>query len=368
MALMTGVTGDATTGATTGGMMAGVPGAAAGAIIGGGVGLISNIIGGNANANKSLDASKALTDYNTEKAYEEQMAVWNATNYSQQVEQMQKAGLNPALMYKQGAGSGASIGNGAATGTVNAGITGNGAATTMAAMQGMMMKAQIANIEADTTQKLSQAKANEAIPQVQQSQIQQNTANTSLANANAQLTETENKLQQINLNYKTETYDTSVQQFKDAAGQTTQALQIMKNDATVSDATVQTKIDQQLENLAETYVNIQSKQAGITLTQKQVWQISQSVAQNWQYVSQGQQTANATTQNAETNIRQQATNEANQINTNAQGWLNITNTIRKIGIDQRGVEYLENRQNWQNFRDATMGISTIANSITNAIK
>ena len=35
----------------------------------------------------------------------QQMDIWNATNYSAQIEQMKKAGLNPMLAYQQGGAS-----------------------------------------------------------------------------------------------------------------------------------------------------------------------------------------------------------------------------------------------------------------------
>lgn len=76
-------------------------------------------------------------------SYEHQLDMWNKTNYPAQVEQLKKAGLNPALMYGH-AGAGGTTGGGNAS--VGAGDAANTAATqnanTQQTMGGLaMMKA-----------------------------------------------------------------------------------------------------------------------------------------------------------------------------------------------------------------------------------
>ena len=53
-----------------------------------------------------------MQDYN----YQKQMEMWNNTNYPAQVQQLGKAGLNPALLYGKGGGGGATTGSGAGMG------------------------------------------------------------------------------------------------------------------------------------------------------------------------------------------------------------------------------------------------------------
>lgn len=84
--------------------------------------------------------------------YDQQMKLWEATNYGPQVEQMKKAGLNPALMYK-GAGAG---GVTQALGAPGVG-GGNAPVGGMEIMNMMMNKAQIELIKAQTEKTKAEA-------------------------------------------------------------------------------------------------------------------------------------------------------------------------------------------------------------------
>ena len=60
--------------------------------------------------NMSLSLNKNMYDYQMNK----QLEFWDKTNYKAQVEQMRRAGLNPALLYGKGGGMGATTGNASA--------------------------------------------------------------------------------------------------------------------------------------------------------------------------------------------------------------------------------------------------------------
>ena len=66
--------------------------------------------------NQQTEAQKKLMS----KQREEQLTMWNTTNYGAQVEHLKAAGLNPALMYGTGGGGGSTtagaISSGQATG------------------------------------------------------------------------------------------------------------------------------------------------------------------------------------------------------------------------------------------------------------
>lgn len=101
------------------------------------------------------EGNKRMVDYNMQK----QLKMWEATNYSRQVEELTKAGLNPAYMYGKGGGGGVTTGS--ATGNVQGASApvGGGERTAMALgtaqqMMGIqLMKAQRDNINADTANK-----------------------------------------------------------------------------------------------------------------------------------------------------------------------------------------------------------------------
>lgn len=102
---------------------------------------------------QQISGQKQMTDYNISK----QLQMWKDTSYGAQKTEMQKAGLNPALMYGMGGGGGQSTGN--ASGTVNGGNAPQGGGEAMGMIQQQMnlqlLKAQKENIEADTENKKS---------------------------------------------------------------------------------------------------------------------------------------------------------------------------------------------------------------------
>lgn len=102
--------------------------------------------------NLQMQGNREMMDIQAQKQYE----MWLKTNYSAQMEQMKKAGLNPGLLY------GMSGGGATTTGSIGAGSVGRGQAPTGGgeAMQGMgmalnlgLLRAQKENIEADTANK-----------------------------------------------------------------------------------------------------------------------------------------------------------------------------------------------------------------------
>lgn len=106
---------------------------------------------------QGLENSMALGEWNRKL----EMQMWNDTNYSAQIEQMKKAGLNPGLMYQQGGSGGTTqIASGSQSGGQATGGT-NTATQGMAVMlQAQMMQSQIefnkanaqkATAEADST-------------------------------------------------------------------------------------------------------------------------------------------------------------------------------------------------------------------------
>ena len=80
-------------------------------IAGGAIGIMDNMINqsnANANAVKSLEMSKDLSQFN----HNLQLDLFNKTGYDASVKQMQKAGLNTALMYGGAGGGGSTASSG----------------------------------------------------------------------------------------------------------------------------------------------------------------------------------------------------------------------------------------------------------------
>ena len=98
-----------------------------------------------------IQGSKELTDYNTAK----QLQMWKNTSYPAQREMMEKAGLNPGLMYGMGGGGGqtAAISPGHASGSDAPKGGGEVLGMGLMGQQAALVKAQIDNINADTANK-----------------------------------------------------------------------------------------------------------------------------------------------------------------------------------------------------------------------
>ena len=138
---------------------------AAGAAIGG----IGGQIFGAMNDRRQLRQQKALTamQMNADKemtAYNKdvQMQMWRDTSYGPQKEQMEKAGINPALMYGMGGGGGqtanissGNVGGGRASGNTGENVAMAGMGIDMALKQAQirLMESQTnkTNVEADVT-------------------------------------------------------------------------------------------------------------------------------------------------------------------------------------------------------------------------
>lgn len=105
-----------------------------------------------------IEGQKEMTDYN----YSKQLQMWKETNYKAQVDELNKAGLNTALMYGMGGGGGTTTGSGSGNVTGGTAPQGGGEIQTMAGM-GMqlqtqaaqidLLKAQAENLRADTGKK-----------------------------------------------------------------------------------------------------------------------------------------------------------------------------------------------------------------------
>lgn len=104
---------------------------------------------------QQIKGQKEMTNYNMQK----QLQMWKDTNYGAQVEQLNKAGLNPGLIYGMGGGGGTTIGN--ASGNVSGAQAPSGGQEVQnmigQQLQYALLNAQKQNIEADTQNKLVDA-------------------------------------------------------------------------------------------------------------------------------------------------------------------------------------------------------------------
>lgn len=108
---------------------------------------------------QNIAGNEKLTDYN----YQKQLQMFQDTGYGAQMNQLEAAGLNPALMYAKGGPGGSTN---VATGQVSGQDAPKGGHEQIdmmqMGMQGQLQSAQITNMLADAKTKESQAKLNDA--------------------------------------------------------------------------------------------------------------------------------------------------------------------------------------------------------------
>ena len=124
---------------------------------------------------KEVEQSQKLLDQQTtaqsklmKQSKDQQLAMWNATNYGAQVSHLEAAGLNPALMYGAGGGGGSTTAGSGAGGQATASGAGRQqllhdrttpidiAQITVAAAQAKKLEAEADNLKADKVVKEQQ--------------------------------------------------------------------------------------------------------------------------------------------------------------------------------------------------------------------
>lgn len=265
----------------------------AGGVIGAGMGLA---LGGIERKNQfkqqqkmqklQIQGQMEMTDYN----YQKQMQMWKDTSYAAQVEQMKKAGINPALMYGMGGGGGqtASLAQGSVSGGQAAPSYGAG----QSAMSGMglaLMAAQTRNIEAQTK------KTEAEIPNVGKEGVKLDTEVQSLLqginNAKAQqaLTEVQTGIASIEEQIKGKTQNAAQALVMTELRKATAEMDILERNNDIDAKTKEDKINIVKAQLGGMLIGNAAAEQGITASKAQVQQAWAEIAQGWQGLAQGKQ-------------------------------------------------------------------------------
>jgi len=145
---------------------------------------------------QQIKGNKEMQDYSQKLALD----TWDKTNYDAQRKQMEKAGLNPGLMYGMGGSGGATTNSGSAP-SVSSGTAVNSSQNGMGlqmASQIALMKAQKENIEADTANKKADIPVKGAqVPNIE-SGTNKNIADTKLTEQNTAIATFNTEIARIN--------------------------------------------------------------------------------------------------------------------------------------------------------------------------
>lgn len=167
---------------------------------------------------------------------EQQMQMWRDTNYSAQMEEMKKAGINPALIYGQSGASGQSSAN---PGRVTGGQAPSGGRETMEGtamgLQLAMIQAQIANTNADTKQKeVETAKTGGVDTAEANTRINSLTQGIENQKAIEQMTKVETELKKLELAGQQRSMEDRMDYIAFTAGKAAQELEIAMAEAYVA--------------------------------------------------------------------------------------------------------------------------------------
>lgn len=245
-----------------------------------------------------LLANKSMAQFN----YEQQLKLWNATNYSAQMEQLRKAGLNPGLLYGMSGGVGATTAaaqGGPATGAQAPSGGGEIMGLMAQKMQMAMMEAQIENVKADTQNKLAETPNIPKTGLKIDTEIQQLKQLTKNAQAQEQLTKTQNDIATTEAKLKSDSLENAIQLVR---------LQMQNEDQKWREAIRNNSIgdevrDTIVKTIQQTYAKLLLEKAliqqqttesksRVQVNESTIKQIAYSIAQGWEGLAIGLQGKN----------------------------------------------------------------------------
>lgn len=234
--------------------------------------------------------------------YARQLRMWEETGYGAQMEQMKKAGLNPALMYGMGGGGAQTVGASGPSASAPDAPKGGGEIQGMATL-GMQLglesrrqQAEIELLRAETNKTNVEAEKTAGVDTTKtRVEIQSLSQGISNQQAVEELTRIEAKIKRVDLGFNQGTYDDRMeyiaQQAREMTGKASQAL----IQANLDEASRQTRVDtikaeyikKLLENAYLTastkaeYKSIELMDSERRLKDKQFDALVQDIMQKW---------------------------------------------------------------------------------------
>lgn len=246
-------------------------------IAGVGLGLLTNSINNSNQLNQNAALLKQQEESNARQSVFNlglQEKLWNDTNYSAQVAQAQKAGINPALLWSKGGSSGTTVAN-----------TVNNSQPAVQTNTGMDIASMINSIN-------SSRKTNAEVPNINQNTIKQNVETFN--------TEINNRIAQVNALINEATAENQIAIIGQNLKQICNAADIAATNNWINQNTAQTKVATAQTELIQSGLRNILLQSENKLTTEQINQISQTIEQRWKEIS----IANT---NAQTNMRNATT-------------------------------------------------------------
>lgn len=293
-------------------------------IIGSTIGQVAGLAFAGADAKSQESTQQALNqeaeqmqEVELQQSENEQYDLWQKTNYPQQVQELNEAGLNPALLYAKG-GPGGTTGTSGFTSAAQAPSTSIGQTAAIAAGSQetaadiKLKNAQAANIDAQTPQEAD----------LMQAQIANLTKDVENTQAKTNLIKVQTVLESIDANIKGDTQDDQIASIRASSGIAQQQFQIIARNNSMDATLLNTKIDQANAVLVGTYLTNQLTQSNLQVNSAQIAQIANAIVQSRNTTAINRQNANTAQQNADTNA----------------GTLQLQQMLRAQGLQNQGVD------------------------------
>lgn len=212
------------------------------------------------------------------------LQMWKDTSYPAQMEMMQKAGLNPALLYGTSGGGGTTTGGGGSS--VNGGTAqqnpGEAQAGMSMGLQLALMQAQTEKIKAETENVQTDTEIKGGVGKEKiQTEIASLTQGIENAKAQEELTKIQTSISMIEEDIKGATQNAAKALVMQELRSSYERMEMIKNEKLISDATLDEKIKLIEQELIGSYVQneLTKAQTGLTAEQAKKW--SAEIAQGW---------------------------------------------------------------------------------------
>lgn len=232
-----------------------------------------------------IAGNKQMIDYQMQK----QLEMWKNTNYSAQVGELEKAGLNSGLIYGMSGGGGTTTGNasGGVTGSSAAGHSGEPQAMMGLGIQRGMMQAQLDLIKAQTEKTKAEAIKTAGVD-TQETSTRIDSLRAGITNTTAleQMTRVETALKNIELYEQQRSQEDRMDYIAFQTGRAMQELEKAMAESYVARETQNEKVEIIRQEAIGAVLKNTLTEANINATNEQINKWKAEISQNWRGLDQ----------------------------------------------------------------------------------
>lgn len=210
-----------------------------------------------------LGFDKQMTDYQRES----QMKMWNDTNYSAQMGQMEKAGLNAGLIYGMSGGGATTVGGGAANS--------KGAAAPMGGNEQLGIMQTLASVD------LTKAQTEKVKAETPTNGENIGNANVANTKANTDLTKTNNEIAKLTKELNKETLEENIKIVLWKLEQEQANYIKLSRENQIGNETQEAEITKRKAESIGALINNEAVRVGIKLDKAKINQIVNEIEQGW---------------------------------------------------------------------------------------